>query len=140
MELTYNADLKTIGNSLMKTLSEIEKNGETPTLKGQMLYKFARLKFCERDFEEAHKVLGQCNSHLIMNNLPENKEIYYWVGRILEEQGEFEKAKTTYTMNLERARFLNDQTFVDEILDRIHKIEIKKNYFVFKAPKTKCSK
>jgi tetratricopeptide (TPR) repeat protein len=127
MELYYNADLKTIGNSLMVTLSEIEKNGETPILKAEMLYKYARVKFCDGKFIEAHQVFGQCNSHLIMNNLPENKEIYYWVGRILEEKGEFEKAKTTYTISLERARFLNDQIFVDEILDRIHKIVMQKS-------------
>ena len=104
----------------------MDKKGGTPILRAEMQYKFARLKFCEGAFEEAYKILGICSQHLLMKNLSENKEIYYWVGRICEEQGNFEKAKSSYTFILSRDRFLNHQLFVDEILDRIHKIENKK--------------
>ena len=47
MELAFNSDRQTIGNSLMATLAEIEIHGETPILKAEMLFKFARMKFIE---------------------------------------------------------------------------------------------
>ncbi len=126
MKLNFNSDMQTVSNSLMKTLSEIDKNGETPILKAEMLFKYARVKFLDKQFDEAHKIFGQCNVALIDNQLPENKEIYYWVGRISEAKGEIEKARTIYTMCLEKARFIDDHEFVDEKLDRINTIETKR--------------
>src|SRR2546428_5576914 len=102
MKLAFNADYKTVGHSLMETIDEIERNGETPLLKSEMLFKYARMKFLENKFDEAYKIFGQCNMLLIDKGLPENKEIYYWVSRIAEAKGEIEKAMGFYKICLER--------------------------------------
>lgn len=122
MKLDFNSDLQTVSNSLMETLGKIEKNGETPILKAEMLFKYGRVKFLGKNFDEAHKIFGQCNMVLIDNGLPENKEIYYWVGRIFEAKGDIEKAQSTYKICLKKARFITDQEFVDELLDRLNKL------------------
>lgn len=120
MKLGYNSDIHTISNSLMETLAEIKKSGETPILKSEMLYKYGRLKFMENEFDEAHKLFGQSNLLLFDNNLPESKEIFYWGARSFEAKGDVVKALSAYKFLLERAKFIGDQIFVDEILDRIN--------------------
>lgn len=129
MDLNFKSSYNDIGNSLMITLNEIDLKGETPFLKSQMLYKFARIKFLEKKYEESYKLLGESNSITIMDNLPENKEIYYWTGRVLEAQGKKEIANENYKKVLSRARFLKDQEFVDEILDRIYLLEMEITHF-----------
>ena len=52
----------------------MDKNGETPILKAEMLYKFSPLKFCEGAFEEAYKILGECSQHLLMKTYPKIKK------------------------------------------------------------------
>tara|TARA_R110001606_G_scaffold398907_1_gene579501 strand:+ start:533 stop:907 length:375 start_codon:yes stop_codon:yes gene_type:complete len=124
MRLKFNDTLEIIGNSLMKTLSEIENYGETPELKAEMLYKYGRVHFLQNNFEKAYKVFEQCNIHIIDNNLPQNIEIYYWVGRISEETKKNEKARSAYLITLEQMKDKNDEEFMNEILDRISNLKI----------------
>jgi tetratricopeptide (TPR) repeat protein len=126
MDINYNSTHKEIGDSLMITLAKIKKYGETPQLKSEMLFKYGRLKYLDKDYDKAFELFGQSNSLTISESLSENKEIYYWCGRVLEAQGKIEIAKNNYEMVLKRARFLNDQIFVDEILDRIFLISTNK--------------
>lgn len=123
MQYDYKSDYKAIGNSLVETIAQIEKNGETPLLKFEMLFKFAKMKFLDNKADEAHKIFGKCNSVLIDNGLPENFELYYWMARIFEGKGEIEKAASTYRMCLTRGNLADDPEFINELLDRINNIE-----------------
>jgi len=48
MILTFNSNLETIGNSLMKTLSEIETYRETPKLKAKCFIYLQELSFAKK--------------------------------------------------------------------------------------------
>lgn len=117
MELKFNDDSDTIKKTLVDTLAEIKENGETPTLKAKMLYEFSRFKFSEKEYDECHETLNQLNTHLKENNLPKNYEVFYWVGRILEEKEEYKEAKTTYLTLLST---IKNSDLENEILDRIN--------------------
>ena len=120
-----NANSTEIATSLRETLKEIELNGETPSLKEELQFKFARLKLSEGELEDSYKILSICNSITIDNNLRENYEIYFWVGRIAELKGEYEKAKTTYEMAFKRCK---DNTLLiprNEIIEAIERVKMK---------------
>lgn len=121
MDIKFDSDRDEVGNSLMRTLEEIKTSGETPELKMEMLFKYARMRFFEGDFQRSYEVFGQTSSHIIDNGLPENIELFYWVARIFEEQGHFERSLSAYKMALERVT--EDEQFSDELLDRIANIE-----------------
>jgi tetratricopeptide (TPR) repeat protein len=123
LRLPTNATLKEIANSLNQTINEIETKGETPKLKEELLFKFARLKFSEGNFDEAHSIFGQCNSITVDYGLNENFEIYYWVGRILEAKGDLEKAKSTYEIALKRFKDNPSLICKKEIIEAINKIK-----------------
>jgi tetratricopeptide (TPR) repeat protein len=120
-----NANSIEIATSLNNTIKEIELNGETPKLKEVLLFKYARLKFSECEFEEAHSILGQCNSVTIDFGLPENYEIYFWTAQIMEAQGNIEKAKSTYEIALKRFKNNPDLISKDEIIEAIERINKK---------------
>ncbi|MGW8122230.1 hypothetical protein ACV07N_06175 [Roseivirga echinicomitans] len=91
MDIRFNSDSDEVGRSLMRIIAEIKSSRETPKLKMEMLFKYARMRFFERDFQRSYEVFGQTGSHIINNGLPENIELFYWVTRIFEEQGHFER-------------------------------------------------
>ncbi|MBS9774628.1 MAG: hypothetical protein KGV59_05665 [Tenacibaculum sp.] len=121
MDLKFNDDLDTIKDSLKHTLTKIKDEGENPLLKAEMLYKFSRYKFSEKEYDECHETLDQLNTHLAENNLPKNYEIFYWLGRVFEEKEEYINAKTTYLTLLTRIKKLDEtKELENEILDRIN--------------------
>ena len=121
--VSTTATSKEIAVSLNETIKEIETNGENPLLKEAMLFKYARLKFSEGEIDEAHSILGQCNSVTIDFGLPENYEIYYWVARIMEAKGELDKAKATYEIALKRFKNNPDLISKEEIIDAIERMK-----------------
>ena len=120
-----NADSTEIATSLRETLNEIKINGETPNLKEELQFKFARLKLSEGELEDSYKIFGICNSITIDYNLRENYEIYFWVARIAELKGEFEKSKTTYEMALKRC--IDNPLLIprNEIIEAIERVTTK---------------
>lgn len=122
MHLKFDDNINTIKESLVEVLSKIKEEGETPESKAEMLYKFARYKFSEEEFDESHETFSQLNIHLTENNLPRNYEIFYWIGRILEKRGEYINAKTTYLTILNKIKQQPNKDLENEILDRINLI------------------
>ncbi len=120
MDLKFNDDLETVKKSLTDTLTEIKEKGETVELKAEMLYKFARFKFMEKEFNECQETFSQLNEHLAENNLPKNYEAFYWLGRVLEEKKEYETAKTTYLTLLNVVKKLKNTELEKEILNRVN--------------------
>ena len=111
LNLDYNkkriptvASTDEIAYSVNETLKEINLKGETPELELELYFKYARLKFSEGDYDKAKTIFGQCNSITIDNGLPENYEIYYWTGRIMEAKGDIENARLIYGIALKRCK------------------------------------
>ena len=120
IKLTYQSSLDDIGWSLRETLDEIKRYGETKQLKFDMLLKYGRLLLMEGKLDDSYKVFQQCSVHAIDNEIPDTNELYYWASRCLEEQGNTERALTSYLTLLENERFIeNDDEFVNAILDRL---------------------
>lgn len=119
MHLKFDEEITIIKESLVAVLTKIKEEGETPILKAEMLYNFARYKFGEQEFDESHETFSQLNTHLIENNLPRNYEIFYWIGRILEEKEELNNAKTTYLTVLNKIQKQPNKDLENEILDRV---------------------
>lgn len=118
-----NADSTEIATSIKETLKEIELNGENPSLKEELQFKYARLKLSEGELEDSYRILGICNSITIDYNLRENYEIYFWVARIAELKGEYEKSKTTFELALKRCKdnpFLIPRNEIIEAIDRVN--------------------
>lgn len=119
-KLTYQSTFDEVCKSLMETLGEIEKQGETKQLKFDMLLKYGRILLMEKKLDRAHEVFLQCSIHGIDNNVSDIKELYYWSSRCLEEEDKKDRAVNGYLRLLERERFTkNDEEFVDAILDRL---------------------
>ena len=110
-----------IAYSVNETLKEIEFKGETPELNCELYFEYARLKFSEGKYDDAKTILGQCNFITIDNGLPENYEIYYWTGRIMEAKGDIENARLIYGIALKRCKDKPNLIPRSEILEAIEK-------------------
>lgn len=117
-KLTYQSTFNEVGWSLMETLEEIKKQGQTKQLKFDMLLKHGRMLLMQKKLDEAYQVFLQCSTHAIDNGVPVIKELYYWTSRCLEEQGNKNSAVNCYLRLLENHPE-NDEEFVDAILDRL---------------------
>ena len=95
-----NATITEIAFSLNKSLKEID--GKHKEINDTILFKFARVKFCEGLLDEAQSLFSQCNIYTIDHYLPENYEIYYWNGRIKEAKGNMPDALVAYKIALAR--------------------------------------
>lgn len=119
-KLTYQSTFDDVGKSLMETLGEIEKEGETKQLKFDMLLKYGRILLMEKKLEKAYQTFQQCSIHAVDNGISDVKDLYYWTSRCHEERGNKEMAIKGYLMLLERERFIeNYEEFVDAVLDRL---------------------
>jgi tetratricopeptide (TPR) repeat protein len=119
-KLTYNSTYDEIGWSLRETLDTIEKKGETIELKYEMLLKYGRLYFAEGNHQKAYNILQQCSIHAIDNWVVDVKEMYYWSARCLEKMGNTDRALNGYLMLLEDEKNIKDETFLNEVLDRLN--------------------
>lgn len=115
------ATTEEIACSVNETLKEINLKGESPNLEAELFFKYARLKFSERKYDEAKSIFGQSNSITIDNGLPENYETYYWVARIMEAKGDIENAKSTYQIALKRCKDNPNLISRNEIIEAIEK-------------------
>lgn len=119
-KLTYTSTYDEIGWSLRETLDAIEKQGETKELKYDMLLKYGRLYFVERNYEKAYKILAQCSIHAMDNWVDDVKEMYYWSARCLEEKGDNDRAISGYLRLLESEKNIEDEAFLNAVLDRLN--------------------
>lgn len=119
-KLTFDSSYNEIGWSLRETLDEIQAKGETKELKYEMLLKYGRLYISEGDYKKAYKILAQCSVHAIDNWIADVKEMYFWSARCLEEMGDTERALDGYLMLLEDQRNIEDQIFLNAVLDRLN--------------------
>ena len=123
-KLNYKSNIDEIGNSLMETLTEIKKEGETKELKFDMLVKYGRVLFLQNEFGKSYQTFEQAAIHAIENNISEIKSLYYWTARCLEENGAKEAAFKSYLILLDNKQFTaNDEEFIDIVLDRLNFFE-----------------
>jgi len=66
----------------------------------EVTFLIGRLHQIDGKLDEAVKSFGKCNSILIENGLPENYELYYWMGRIEEHKMNISKSMDIYNMIL----------------------------------------
>jgi len=92
-------------SELIAAINQIENNikttGQHPSLIAKYFYLLGRIKFNERNYEQAKEAFGQCNMVIMQNGLPENHETYYWFARMREMDGKPEDARMYYGFALE---------------------------------------
>lgn len=122
-KLTIHSGHEEIGRSLRETLDKIEAEGETPQLKFDMLLKYARSLFMERNYDRSYEVLQQASTHSIDNGVRDIGDLYYWANRCLEEKGDAERAISGYLMLLEREPYRSDEEMTNAVLDRLNRYD-----------------
>jgi RimJ/RimL family protein N-acetyltransferase len=100
----------------------IKTSGQHPKLVAKYFYLLGRIKFNEKNYEEAKEAFGQCNKINMFENLPQNHETFYWFARMRELENKPKDAKMYYGFALEK--FSNDPELIsrDEIQRAINKL------------------
>lgn len=100
--IPLNATIEEIVPEINNLVQEINSKGQHPKLLVRYFYLLGRIKFLERNYEEAKQAFGQCNMITIHEGLPEIHENYFWFGKIKEASGDKEDAKMYYSFALEK--------------------------------------
>lgn len=75
----------------------------------EVFFLVGRLHYIDNNIEEAVKSFSKCNTILIDNGLPENLELYYWMGRIEEHKMNTSKSIDIYNRILNSERNMDNQ-------------------------------
>lgn len=86
--IPLNATLEEIAPVINKLVNEINSKGQHPALLVRYFYLLGRIKFLERNYEEAQQAFGQSNMISMNEGIPEIHENYYWFAKIKEFTGE----------------------------------------------------
>lgn len=97
-----SATIEQIAPEINQLVEEINSKGQHPSLLVRYFYLLGRIKFLERNYEEAQEAFGQCNMITMNEGLPNIHENYYWFAKINEAKGEKENAKMYYGFALEK--------------------------------------
>ena len=100
--IPLNATIEEIVPIINDLVNEINSKGQHPSLLVRYFYLLGRIKFLERNYEEAQQAFGQCNMITMNEGLPEIHENYYWFAKINEANGEKGNAKMYYGFALEK--------------------------------------
>jgi RimJ/RimL family protein N-acetyltransferase len=100
--IPLNATKEVIVPIINDLVNEINSKGQHPSLLVRYFYLLGRIKFIERNYEEAQQAFGQCNMITMNEGLPEIHENYYWFAKINEAKGEKGNAKMYYDFALEK--------------------------------------
>jgi len=102
-KIPLSATIDQITPDINQLVEEINSKGQHPTLLVRYFYLLGRIKFLERNYEEAQEAFGQSNMITMNEGLPDLYENYYWFARIREAKGESaENIKMYYGMALEK--------------------------------------
>ena len=115
--IPLNASIEYISPIMNSIVDKINSEGQHPKLLVRYFYLLGRIKYIEKNFEEAQQAFGQCNMIAMNEGLPQIHETYYWFAKINEAKGEIGTAKMYYNFALEN---YNDNP------DYITKIEIER--------------
>jgi RimJ/RimL family protein N-acetyltransferase len=101
--IPLSATIDQITPEINQLQEEINSKGQHPTLLVRYFYLLGRIKFLERNYEEAQKSFGSCNMITMQQGLPEIHETFYWFARMKEAKGESpENIKMYYGFALEK--------------------------------------
>lgn len=95
-ELKLNATSSEIVPLLNKLVNEIETKGQQPKLMLRYFYLLGRIKFIERNYEEARSLFGECNMTVGNDEFPDTHLYFYWLGKINEAEQKVELAISCY--------------------------------------------
>jgi RimJ/RimL family protein N-acetyltransferase len=120
--LGLNATQSELVSAINNITTTIKSSGQHPKLVAKYFYLLGRIKFNERNYEEANEAFGQCNKVIMQENLPQNHETFYWFARMRELDNKPKDAKMYYGFALEK--FSNDPELIsrDEIQNAINKL------------------
>ena len=120
--LGLNASQSELISAFDNITTVIKSSGQHPKLVSKYFYLLGRIKFNEKNYEEANEAFGQCNKIKIFENLPQNHETYYWFARMNELDNKPKDAKMYYGFALEN--FSNDPELIsrEEIQSAINKL------------------
>lgn len=94
--IALNATSQQIASIISNLVTEMNEKGQNPVLLTKYFYLLGRIKFLERNYEEAKDAFGQCNMITMSNGLPDVHETFYWFGKINDVNGDSETAKMYY--------------------------------------------
>lgn len=100
--IPLSATIEQIVPEINQLVEEINSKGQYPALLVRYFYLLGRIKFLERNYEEAQEAFGQCNMITMNEGLPNIHENYYWFAKINEAKGENENANMYYEFALEQ--------------------------------------
>lgn len=81
---------------LNQLVTEIESKGQQPKLMLRYFYLLGRIKFNEKNYEDARSLFGECNMTAGNGEFPDTHLYFYWLGRINEAEGSIELAVSCY--------------------------------------------
>jgi len=87
---------------LNQLVTEIESKGQQPKLMLRYFYLLGRIKFNERNYEEARSLFGECNMTVGNDEFPDTHLYFYWLGRINEAEESIELAISCYEQAKEK--------------------------------------
>lgn len=99
--IPLSATINQIVPEINQLTEEINTKGQHPTLLLRYFYLLGRIKFLERNYEEAKEAFGQCNMIAMNEGLPEIHETFYWFAKINEANGDNGTAKMYFGFALE---------------------------------------
>lgn len=111
--------------SIIEMQAKIDRNKLTPEIDVEISLKYARLKFINRNYDEAESLLAKCVHLTSTNGLPVNHEIYYWKGRVKEAQGNHDEAEFLFNFALKKHEYNPNLISKKEILEAISKYILK---------------
>jgi RimJ/RimL family protein N-acetyltransferase len=108
--IQLSATINQIVPKMNQLTEEINTKGQHPDLLIRYFYLLGRIKFLEKNYEEAKEAFGQCNMIVMNEGLPGIHETYYWFGKINEATGEKETVKMYYGLALEN--YINNPNYI----------------------------
>ncbi len=91
-ELTINATTEQIVPLINQLVKEIETKGQQPKLMLRYFYLLGRIKFIEKNYEEARSFFGECNMMVGNDEFSDTHLYFYWLGKINEAEEKTELA------------------------------------------------
>jgi len=105
IQLALDTSNEKIVPLLNQLVTEIESKGQQPKLMLRYLYLLGRIKFNEKNYEEARSLFGECNMTVRNDEFPDTHLYFYWLGRINEAEESIELAISCYEQAKEKFNF-----------------------------------
>jgi RimJ/RimL family protein N-acetyltransferase len=103
-------------------VEEINSKGKQPELMIRYFYLLGRIRFIEKNYEDARNAFGECNIMLRHENLPYTHIYWYWLGRINKIEGSLERARFCFENALKNYNNNTSDITENDINDEIRSI------------------